>query len=185
MNEKLSLHRIERFVRLSKSADPDQRILSAWWEGERLVVASGAFETLRVPRKKIIDAVSPLAGTAKGDSLAEFEVDPNGLFLYWRDFDGHIGWEQFKQMVDPEASSKARREAKEFNERYGKAIGRLRKEKGIRPSAISGLDPARLRSIEKGECRATHSALGRLADAHGMSLTDYMDELAKRMAYAR
>jgi len=55
----------------------------------------------------------------------------------------------------------------------------LRKEKGLRQSDIEGLTARQIGRIENGQCRATLSALQKLAKAHNMSVNEYMEKLSK------
>jgi hypothetical protein len=56
-----------------------------------------------------------------------------------------------------------------------------RQKSKLRQSDIKGLTPRQVGRIERGECRATHNALSKLAKAHKMGLSDYMNELANLM----
>jgi ribosome-binding protein aMBF1 (putative translation factor) len=94
--------------------------------------------------------------------------------------DFHLGWEQFEYAVDQAASLKARQQTRAFNKAYGAAIRKLRQEKGLRQSDVAGLTARQVGRIESGH-RATLSALQKLAHAHGLSLSDYLDQLPQRL----
>jgi hypothetical protein len=113
--------------------------------------------------------------------LRNFEIDPDGSFIYWPDLDVHLGWDQFLQAVDPEELRKAQQRSEGFNKRYGAAIRKLRAEAGLAQSKVEGLTERQLRRIEQGECRATKGALTALAGAHGLEVNAYMERLAKAM----
>lgn len=164
------------FLALS-SEDQHERIFDAWWEGEDLVVLSPRFKRLRVPLVKL----RPLARGSK-NQLQEFVIDSDGAFIHWPKLDVHLGMEQFVQAVDPAAYLKARQESRDFNERYGLAIRTFRQEHGLRQSDIAGLTPRQVGRIERGECRATHSALKKLAKAHKVNTSDYMTSIAALLA---
>jgi hypothetical protein len=148
-----------------------ERILDAWVEDGRLRLVSTAFEWLTVPFERLVQYVP-----RKQD---RFEIDEDGSFLYWPDFDVHMGWTQLLQLVKPEAGLAAKQRSADFNARYGEAIRAFREQSRLRQRDIAGLDPRQVRRIEQG-ARATPSALRKLAKAHGMDLADYLGEVAKR-----
>lgn len=171
----------ERFVKsyllALDSKDCEGRIVDAWWEEDTLVVVSpriDGFAKLRVPLAKL----PALQSDKGGKALKDFEIDEDGAFVYWPGLDVHLSWEQFEQAVDERASLKARQQSDKFNEAYGLAIRKLRRRSALRQSDIEDLTPRQVGRIERGECRATHNALTKLAKAHNMSTSDYMNELA-------
>jgi hypothetical protein len=170
---------VKRFLLALDSGDYEGRIIDAWWEEDTLVVVSprnDGFVKLRVP----LDKLPVLQGSDK-KALENFEVDEDGAFVYWPDLDIHLGWEQFEQAVDEGAYLKAKQQSEAFNKAYGVAIRELRQKSQLRQSDIKGLTPRQVGRIERGECRATHNALSKLAKAHRMSISDYMNELADLM----
>lgn len=70
-----------------------------------------------------------------------------------------------------------------FNKTYGSASRKLRREKGLRQSDVPGLTARQVGRIESGH-RATRSALQKLAAAHGLSVNEYLDDLAQRLTPA-
>ena len=169
-------HFVKRFLLALDSGDYEGRIVDVWWEEETLVVVSprnDGFAKLRVP----LDKLPVLQGRNK-KALENFEVDEDGSFVYWPSLDVHLGWEQFEQAVDEEAYLKAKQQSDAFNKAYGVAIRKLRQRSRLRQSDIKGLTPRQVGRIERGECRATHNALSKLAKAHKISISDYMNELA-------
>jgi hypothetical protein len=170
---------VERFLLALDSGDYEGRIIDARWEGDTLVVVSptgNCFNKLRVPLEKI----SVLQGSSRQER-ENFEIDAEGIFIYWPDLDIHLGWEQFEQAVDKKAYLKAKQQSETFNKAYGIAIRKLRERSQLRQNDIKGLTPRQVGRIERGECRATHSALSKLARAHKMSISNYMNELADLM----
>jgi hypothetical protein len=160
-------------------ADEDNRILDAWWEEAKFVAVSptaGGFRKLRVPVEKL-----PILQTLSREERDAFEIDEDGTFIYWPSGDIHLGWEQFECAVDEAAHLKARQQAEGFNKAYGAAIQALRKEKGLRQSDVEGLTPRQVGRIESGQCRATLSALRKLAKAHDMSVSEYMEEVSRHL----
>ena len=150
-------------------------IIDAQWIDDALVVVSPQFERLEVPLAKL-QCVRKASETAWGS----FETDDHGRFLYWPALDVHMGWNQFEQIVSPEAKLKTEQRSRQFNKAYGAAIRGLRHEHGLTQAAIPGLDARTARRIESGETRATMHALKALSQAHSLSVDDYMAALAKR-----
>ncbi len=157
--------------------DEPECILDAWLEGDTFVVLSPRFKRLHVPVSKL----KPLKGKSRKD-LEKFEIDEDGAYIYWPTLDVHLGWEQFAQALDTEAHLKTSQQSAEFNKRYGEAIHKLRRQKELRQSDIAGLSARQVGRVERGQCRATHATLNKLAKSHGMSTTDYMAGIAATLA---
>lgn len=167
---------VERFLLALDSKDYESRIIDTWWEDDTLVIVSpreDGFNKLRVPLQKL-----PVLQDHKKEDLENYEIDGDGIFIYWPDMDIHLGWEQFEQAIDEGACLKAKQRSEIFNKAYGAAIRDLRQKYGLRQSDIKDLTPRQVGRIEKGECRATHNALTKFAKAHKMSVSNYMNELA-------
>jgi len=160
-------------------SDGDNRILDAWWEESTFVVVSpsgAGFKKLRIPLEKL-----PVLAECSKEARANFKIDEDGVFIYWPDVDVHLGWEQFEQAVDEQAYLKAKLQSDEFNRAYGAAIRKARVTHKLLQSDIKGLTPRQIRRIETGKCRATYSALCKLAEAQGTSISEYLEELAELM----
>ncbi len=157
----------------------DRRILTAFVDDDTLHVRSARFDVLTVPLERIVAEVGGRAADWR-----TFELDPHGQFLYWPARDAHLGWRHLTSIVDPVASVRSRQEAEDFNRRYGAAIRARRRGAGLRQSDVPGLSPRNLGRIERGEIRATSKALGRLAAAHGRTLSEYLADLAAELPHA-
>ena len=127
-----------------------------------------------------IDHLSSLRGQPPR-VLRNFQIDPDGSFVYWPDIDVHLGWNQFLQAVDPDELRRAQQRGAGFNQRYGAAIRTVREGLKISQSKVEGITESQLRRIEQGECRATAGALAALAEAHGLPVHNYLDLLSKSM----
>src|SRR2546426_3714411 len=138
-----------------------ERILDARLENGILHVLSPDFDRLDVPLAEIPDFKN-----VPHSRIEKFEIDEDGAFLYWPDLDLHLGWRQFQQLVDPEATLKALQKSEAFNKRYGRAVKRIREQKSLKPGDIPGLSDKQLGRIERGECRLTSNAIESLAKAH-------------------
>jgi hypothetical protein len=149
------------------------RIFDACLEDGILHVTSADFRRLEIPLSKIV----PLANVDT-ETAENFEIDEDGSYLFWPILDLHLGWEQFQQVVDPEAIRRAEQKTHAFNVRYGAAVQDFRLQVGLALSAIPGLSEKQLRRIESGECRLTSNAAGKLAMAHGIKQNEYLQAIA-------
>ena len=152
-------------------------IVDAWIEDDDLVVLFPAFDRLRVPLSKLTKHL----GTNK-DEIRAFEIDEDGSFLYWPHADVHLGPDQLHAIVDPTSAVTLRQKSAQFNKEYGEAIRSLREERGLKQTAIEGITDRHLRRIEQGQLPVTSGVLQSLARAHGMEISQYMAELAKRVS---
>lgn len=162
-----------RLTAALESKESDGRILDARLEDGTLHVVSADFRRLEVPIFKIESLAK-----ANEQSLRNFEVDEDGSYIYWPNLDVHLGWDQLQQVVDPVAFQKAKRKSREFNERYGAAIRKVREQKGIALSQVPEISEKQLRRIERGECRLTSNAAEKLAEAHGVNPNEYLQAVA-------
>ena len=166
---------IGRAIRgLAEPAEP--RIVDAWWEGDDLIVLSPEFRRLRIPLEKLSHVIG-----REAKAVGVFEIDADGSFVHWPHADVHLGWTQFVRMIDPVEALAAKAAHRDFDGKYGAAIRRVREEAGLRQSDIPGLTARQVGRIEKGECRATHAALSKLAAAHGETVSQYLDRLAGKL----
>lgn len=151
-------------------------IIDAYVAGDALLVRGPKHRMLHVP----VSSVPALKGQSPA-VLRNFEIDPDGSFIYWPGLDVHLGWNQFLQAVDPAELRRAQQRSAGFNRRYGTAIRRVREAAGILQSRVEGLTERQLRRIEQGECRATAAAITALAKAHALDPNAYMERLTRAM----
>jgi len=168
---------LQRLTSALATKDNFDRILDARIEAGVLRVVSPEFKRLDVPIAKI----SALAGK-DATTLADFEIDEDGSFIYWPKLDVHLGWEQLNQIVNPEAARKAQQKHREFNIRYGKAVQKVREQAGLKLSDVTGISEKQLRRIENGDCRLTSNATEALSRAHGLKANEYLQRLADALA---
>jgi phosphopantetheine adenylyltransferase len=150
-----------------------REINAARIDGGVLHLISPSFDRLDIPITKI-----PEFSKVDSSRIQEFEIDEDGAFIYWPEFDLHLGWAQLQQLVDPVAALKASQESQEFNKRYGRAVQKVRVQTGLKPIEISGISDKQLQRIENGECRLTTNAIEVLSKAHKLAPNDYMTKLA-------
>ncbi|MGO8751007.1 MAG: helix-turn-helix domain-containing protein [Thermoguttaceae bacterium] len=167
---------IKRVIRGIVVRRDRSRIVDAWVEGSNLVVLSASFQRLYIPAAELARYLG-----SRIASMNAFEIDEDGSYLYWPHADVHLGWEQLQGIVDPTTLVVAQRKSAAFNVRYGATIRGLREAHGLTQFDIKGITDRHLRRIEHGQIAATNSVLEALANAHKMSLADYLAELAKRL----
>lgn len=143
---------------------------------ERLLVVSCALERLEVPYSRVSSLDQMPA-----QERAEFEIDPDGSYLYWPKADVHLDLDSLRFAIDEGAKERARLDAIRRNERIGAAIGALRRSDGISAGEIDGISDRQMRRIERGHSVPRSATLEKLAGAHEMVLNDYLDSLASTM----
>ncbi len=169
---------LRRLVAALSRAEGQEGILDLRMEDDVLkVVSAPSLKRLRVPLHNL-----PSLRNRSLDDLRNFEIDEDGSFVYWPKLDVHLGWEQFLQASNPAEALKARQRSADFNRCYGRAIRKLRNEMRLSQAQVAGLTARQISRIEKGECRATSSALAKLAVAHQLSANEYMEKLARSVA---
>lgn len=126
-----------------------------------------------------VEALHVLRGLAHHD-LARFEISSSGSRIHWPAVDIDLSLDDFREVCDPAFAREQRLRAAEELGRYGEAIRSLRVERGLRQASIEGLSEREVRRIEQGKHSPQVGTLRKLADAHGMPLRAYLDELAKR-----
>ena len=169
----------ELLGRVCSAFGPDSArggIIDAYLVGQTLLVRGPKHRMLHVPIASI-----PALRDQPAAMLHNFRIDPDGSFIHWPEIDVHLGWNQFLQAVDPAELRKAQQRRADFNQRYGAAIRDLRVASDLTQSQIAGLTARQLRRIETGTCRATVSALGLLATAHGLDEDAYLERVAVAM----
>ncbi len=165
------------------------RVLRAWAHGaqdnliadadvaaDRLFVTSCSLQHYEVPIGKI-----PALRSVPERERKNFVIDEDGSYLHWPEADIHLDLDAIQVAIDPAARKRAFVAKAMREQRYGKAIARMRLGKGLKQSEISGLSDRQVRRIERGES-LTSESLTRLAAAHGMKLEEYLNELAKTVA---
>jgi len=167
---------LARLVLGFEANDKQERILDARAENGTLHVVSPNFDRLDVPISQI-----PQLRNAEPSQVGNFEIDEDGAFIYWPDFDLHLGWSQLHQIVNPAAACKVLQKSRLFNVRYGKAVQKVREAAGLKPSDIVGLSEKQLGRIEKGECRLTSNGIDALSKAHGLKANEYLQKLAEAL----
>jgi hypothetical protein len=165
---------VRRLAAALEAHDQQERVLHATVENGILHVVSANLNRLDVPIAEI-----PVLKNEDTSDLPDIEIDEDGAFIYWPTLDVHLGWTQLQQLIDPVAALKASQKSKVFNERYGKAVQKLRQAAGLSASGVPGLGEKQLGRVERGECRLTSNAIAALSKAHKMEPNEYMRILAE------
>jgi hypothetical protein len=165
------------------------RVLRAWAHGaqdtliadaqvanDRLFVTSCDLQHYEIS----LDKISALR-TVPESERRNFVIDEDGSYLHWPGPDIHLDLDAIRVAIDPAARKRAFDAKAIRDQRYGKAITKLRLGNGLKQSDIGGLSDRQVRRIERGES-LSYESLNRLAAAHGMKLDEYLNELAKIVA---
>lgn len=162
-----------RVLRAWAHGAQDQLIADAHVANDCLFVTSCALQLYEVPLNKI----AALKSIPKSEQKS-FVIDEDGSYLYWPGPDIHLDLDSIRVAIDPAAYKKAFDVKTVRDQRYGKAIAKLRSNRGLKQSDIKGLSDRQVRRIERGDS-ISYESLSRLAVAHGMNLDEYLHELAK------
>ena len=185
--ERAGLRTLRNTIIHSSPAVP-LRVLRAWMQGaqgqliaDAKVVAGRLFVVGCDLRKYDLPLarVAALKGVPPAE-LNDFQVDEDGSYLHWPGPDLHLDLDAIRVALDPSLGGRARRARAIHDARYGKAIAQVRQEAGLTQTDIPGLSARQVRRIEKG-ANVTARALSDLAHAHGLSLGDYLDRLAREL----
>jgi hypothetical protein len=85
-----------------------------------------------------------------------------------------------KSVVDPIWRRKSERLRRAHGREYGAPIAAVRKERGLKQTEVPGISERQLRRIEQsGDISVC--TLKQLAEAHGMTLEDYLNALAGKV----
>lgn len=166
---------LRRLVSARAAGAEDKLIASVSVDGDQIVAWSCEPRPYRVP----VSAIPALAHMPAG-ALANFRVSDSGSRVHWDEGDVDLSLEAFRVHADPVFKVKKEREVRNEVRRYASAIRSLREDRSLKQSEISGLSEREVRRLESGEHMPQYGSLENLARAHGMSVNDYLAELAKR-----
>jgi hypothetical protein len=164
---------VRRLVRAHGRGAADKLIASASLEDDTLYVWSCEPRLYRCPVK----AIPALSGLTK-KQLRNFEVSSSGSRLHWPDADVDINLDSIRAQVDPKVRKQAEAAFRQEAADYAESIKAVRKAYGLRQEDIPGVSERELRRLEKGEAFPHSKTVEKLAAAHGLSVADYLEELA-------
>ena len=173
---------------IAPSPEAVRRLLVAHRSGaEKELIASASIEDGKLvvwscePRRFEV-AVSEIPALAKlsVEDLAKFELSASGSRIRWADADVDINLDTIREHADPEVRREHEGRARQEAARYAKAIRQLREERGLKQAGIEGLTDRQVRRLEEGDTVPQIATLRSMAAAHGMTIDDYLQELARR-----
>ncbi len=168
--------RIENALRLDAT---DDLITTAVAFPDKLLVVACNGDSVSVPWSAI-RALQKLPV----EQRAQFEIEKFGSYLHWPEADIHLDLDGFRTAVTPELREAAKLTLRAHNEMLGAAMRRLRERAGIHQSQIAGVSERQVRRAEKGEVQPRMDTYRALAEAHGLSVNDYLNALAEEAARA-
>jgi len=168
-----------------------RRVLAAWAHGAQdtlIADASAVGDTLFViscglDRYEVPFSTMPALKGVPEAERTRFTVDEDGSYIHWPGPDVHVDLDAIRAAIDPVWRAKAVAAKATRDRRYGAAIAKLRRARGLKQSDVAGLSDRQVRRIERGQ-GTTHESLVRLAVAHGMELDDYLREVAEALRQA-
>ena len=175
-----------RHILVYSTEDVPKRVLTAWSLGcpDQLIA------TARVVDKELFimacDNTLYRVGFAEMPALeriptqqrSSFTISSEGSYIHWPEVDVHIDLDVIRYLKDETWRKKKDRERLMYDLRFGEAVVALRKLYGLKQAEIRGLSERHVRRIEKGE-RTKIDTLAILAKSHGLSLKEYLDEIAE------
>ena len=191
MLERAELGSLDKVIFYSNLAEP-KRILAAWQTGtpeqliakatvieESLLVTDCALQTWEIPFQQL-----PILAKLSPENRAEFEIDEDGSYLYWPSGDIHLDMEALRATVDPEWQTRLQVERAIYDQNFGEAVAAVRKAHHLKQTDIPGISSRQIRRIEKGD-RPKLETLRKLSQAHGLTVNEYMEEIAANVSQWR
>lgn len=143
--------------------------------GDRLIVISCEPMTYELGFDQI-PALSKLPASER----CNFEIAQDGSFIWWPSRDIHLDLDAIRSVVDPGWRRKSERLRRAHGRAYGAAIATMRRERGLKQTEVPGISERQLRRIEQSGAVSVRT-LKQLAEAHHVSLEDYMDAVASKI----
>ncbi len=170
---------VKRLVIALKRPSPWEGILDAYLLQDTLVVVLGDMSVREFPTDQL-PRVRRLASSA----LKRFRIDSAGSCLSWPDAEVHMGPSQMLQAVDPPHRAKVEMRRYEM-ENVSQVLFDMRNHRRLRQTDIPGLSERHVRRLENEEVRLTVGAATKLAGAMELTLSDFLDELSRRITARR
>lgn len=170
---------VKRLIIALKRPVPWEGILDAYVLEGSLVLVLGDMSVREFPIKEL-----PRVGCLVPGVLNNFTIDSAGSYLYWPDRDVHMGPSQMLQAVDPMYLADVEIRRYEM-ENVSQAIEDMRHIRQLKQTEIRGLSERHVRRLEKEKVRLTVDAATKFANAFGLSLSGFLDELSERITTLR
>ena len=191
MFERANLRTLRNTLLHTDPAVP-QRVITAWQMGaqDQLIADATVFEDRLFVRNCALDSFEvsfrdvPALTRIPVNERADFVIDEDGSYLYWEASDTHVGLEMIRFAVDPAFRDASLLRKLAFDRRFGRAVKAIRTGSGLRQNDIPGLSPRQVSRIEVGSAMPRSETLRKLAAAHSMAVSDYLDRIAEQLATA-
>lgn len=160
----------------ARAVDAEDKLMaSALLEDGKLVVWS-------CEPKRYVVAVSeiPALAAMNPKHLTDLELNESGSRLRWDKADVDLNLDAIRYHTDPKAKKAQDQVRRHEAARYAEAIRAFREERGLKQTDIEGLTERQVRRVEQGENIPRSGTLEKLSAAHGLSMEQYLRELAKR-----
>ena len=154
---------------------PDQLIAAAQVTHDELFVMACDHSLFRVGFEEM-----PALKRIPAQHRSSFTISSEGSYMHWPEGDVHIDLDAVRCLKDDAWREKKERERLLYDIRFGEAVATLRKRCGIKQAEIQGLSERHVRRIERGE-RTRIDTLAIVARSHGLSLKEYLDEIAEML----
>jgi hypothetical protein len=190
MLERANLRLVRNMLVHSDSRIP-RRVLAAWQHnaqaelianatvaGDRLIVISCEPKMYEVGFDQM-----PALKKIPPSERRHFEIAEDGSFIWWPSRDIHLDLDAIKSVVDPVWRRKSERLRRAHGGEYGAAIAAVRKERGLKQTEMPGISERQLRRIEQSGDISVRM-LKQLAEAHGMTLEDYLNLVAGKVHHS-
>lgn len=151
----------------------DELIADARLVQDHLFVLSCTGETFELSVGKV-----PVLKDLAPEALSRFELADDGSYLHWPSEDLHLDLDVIRSLLDPQLRQQKAIERLQNDKLFGQAIAVLRRDYPLRQADIEGLSARQVRRIESGH-RPRMASLQRLAAAHALSVSAYLDQIAE------
>jgi transcriptional regulator with XRE-family HTH domain len=160
-------------------ADNSERVLiaDALATKQTLIVRNCALERIEVSYDSV-----PVLKRLPENQRSHFEIDEVGSFIHWPEADIDLDFDSFRYIADPEWRKKCDAEMVLAEKGFGYAVKGIRELHKLTQADIesrTGVSERQLRRYETEGIKPRVSSLEKLAQAHNLSLNDYLERLAK------
>jgi hypothetical protein len=168
-----------RVLRAWQAGAQDALIAEASLSEGRLFLLSCALERLELQIRDV-----PALARVADEDLTDFKLAEDGSYLHWPQPDVHLDLDAVRYLIEPAARRRMDLVRLAHDRRFGEAVASLRQARGLEQSAIPGVSERQVRRIEAGSMPRV-STLEKLAAAHGMTVDDYLADIADLVSSVR
>jgi hypothetical protein len=165
---------LRRLIQARVQGAEDQLIASASVDAGELFVWSCEPKLYRCAVNKL----TSLAALSEAQQK-DVQVSATGTRLHWDAGDIDLTLDAIRDLIDPEYHKAQKASWRKEAVRYGKAVARLRRDFKLKQSDIKGLSERQVRRLEEGDSVPQLATLEKLAKAHEMDLSEYLERLAR------